>query len=162
MSARASPTGARALVWAWSPAGRPDGPAPPLRQSEPAAPTGSSEGRRRRVGTAARWRRAPGSPSGNYRSRPATRTSTESAGWRFRPDRCPRASGYPTLLPPAEGARGVQCLLSPAPAEEGAPGGFFPLNPLSRLRMWQPTVKQKNNTTLSGGSLGSCVDEERS
>lgn len=92
-----------------------------------------------------------GVPSGNYRSRPATRTSTESAGWRFRPDRCPRASGYPTLLPPAEGARGVQCLLSPAPAEEGAPGGFFPLllNPLSRLRMWQPTVKQKTIRLLA-------------
>jgi len=73
----------------------------------------------------ARWRWAPGSLSGNYRYRPATRTLTESADWRSRPGRCPRASGYPTLLPPAEGARGVQCLLSPASAEEGAPGGFF-------------------------------------
>lgn len=142
------PPEARALVWAWSPAGRPDGPAPPLHQSEPAAPTSSSEGRRRRVGTVARWRRAPGSLSGNYRYRPATRTSTESADWRSRPGRCPRASGYPTLLPPAEGARGVQCLLSPASAEEGAPGGFFPPNPFPRLRKWQPTVKQTKTIRL--------------
>lgn len=128
---RASPTpGARALVWAWSPAGRTDGPAPPLRQSEPAAPTASSEGRRRRVGTVARWRRAPGSPSGNYRYRPATRTSTESADWRSRPGRCPRASGYPTLLPPAEGARGVQCLLSPRLGGGRSARGFFSLQTL--------------------------------
>lgn len=113
----------------------------------------------------ARWRRAPGSPSGNYRYRPATRTSTESADWRSRPGRCPRASGYPTLLPPAEGARGVQCLLSPpASAGEGAPGVFFPFKPSypSTNVATHGETENKNNTTLSGGSLGSCVDEERS
>ena len=40
--------------------------------------------------------------------------------------RPPRASGYPTLLPPPEGARGVQSLLRARPpvGSGGAPGGF--------------------------------------
>ena len=40
---------------------------------------------------------------------------------------------------------------------------FSPLYPLRLLKRWPPTkLETQTVTTLSGGSLGSCVDEERS
>lgn len=126
LSARASPTGARALVWARSPAGRPDGPAPPLRQSEPAAPTGSSEGRRRRVGTVARWRWAPG-------SRPATtgpgpprepRPKARAGGFALTAARAPPGTQLSSLLRREHGGFNVS---SPLPRRgKERPGVFFP------------------------------------
>lgn len=48
--------------------------------------------------------------------RPATHEPNKQLRLRRpRPGRRPRASGYPTRLPPAEGARGVQCLLTERP-----------------------------------------------
>ena len=74
----------------------------------------------------------------------------------------------PNSPPSSGGRRGVQCLHPrSAPVERGgAPGGpvvSFPiliLSPNTGTR--RKPQNQTNVTTLSGGSLGSCVDEERS
>ena len=74
----------------------------------------------------------------------------------------------PNSPPSSGGRRGVQCLHPrSAPVERGgAPGGpvvSFPILTLSpNTGTRRKPQNQTNVTTLSGGSLGSCVDEERS
>lgn len=96
---------------------------------------------------------------------------------RLRPGRPPRASGYPTLLSPP-GSGGGFNVSSPGLSPPAAPGGRLsgmerPGVTCRTLVVKTPVVselaasktnktKKKNLTTLSGGSLGSCVDEERS
>ena len=81
----------------------------------------------------------------------------------------PRAHGYPTLSLPPEGSGGFNV------SERSARGCFFfcyvPYQTLvCEINPWPPFLEGgetnkkslKLLTTLSGGSLGSCVDEERS
>lgn len=94
--------------------------------------------------------------------------------------RPPCASGYPTPLPPSGGRPGGFNVSYPAvfARRDGAPGGFCPPSKTFFLSQEKKLLakpsnlsvrtvrgekrKTKNMTTLSGGSLGSCVDEERS
>ena len=88
----------------------------------------------------------------------------------------PRARGYPTLFPPSEGGGGFNVSrFSDSGRGTGAPAVVIHLNkpcqsrklcgPLMCYSGLTPRVTYKTTktlTTLSGGSLGSCVDEERS
>lgn len=90
----------------------------------------------------------------------------------------PRACGYPTLFPPPVGRGGFNVSRFPGPGRgTGAPAVVIHLNkPCSLGNSVAPFMccsgahapefthakTTKTLTTLSGGSLGSCVDEERS
>ena len=157
----------------------PDRPAP---RADGLAASGArrSEGR----GCWGRERGSRQSRGGGPESRaPATRpvdragpetseTSASSAARRLRPGRPPRASGYPTL-PSPPGRGGGFNVSHPGLTAPSLGGGLtgrsargLPSNPgqtLSSPNCGLPnTRKRKTLTTLSGGSLGSCVDEERS
>lgn len=138
------------VVWASSPAGRrslPPGSCPhtrpPPKRACAASPFRGPTGSRRFRGAPAAARR--GSLSEGRAARLQRRlartfgtikTQARRGGLALVARRAP--SGYPTLLPPPEGARGVQCLL-------GAPGGYFiPMfNPLVCESC--PKQKQKQN-----------------
>ena len=100
--------------------------------------------------------RAPptGTPDGTQHHRPAPTARTG------RP-----AGTHPTRPPSSGGRRGVQCPRDSGsgPGRPGRPG-VCRLGKNNQTRCLETGRKQNKtkSTTLSGGSLGSCVDEERS
>ena len=92
---------------------------------------------------------------------PGTSTSARRGG--LASGRPPRALGYPTRLPPPGGAGGFN--VSRRRERPGVPVVSNNIPAVSEpwrnpCRPKEPATKTL--TTLSGGSLGSCVDEERS
>ena len=103
---------------------------------------------------------------------PPLGTLTQALCGGLAPGRPLRAPGYPTLLSPS-GRGGGFNVSSPAPRPPGRLAGWsargscrLPLKPNLSLKLGNLCLVLKNQqklvTTLSGGSLGSCVDEERS
>lgn len=147
------------LVWA-SPPARPLTPVP-RPTSEPRvgrSPRADGDGASR--GCSRRWAHL-GPRSGKKRSRPAERTFYRKRGATTSPWPSSVRLRVPNSPPSSGGSTGGS-MSPPPPAAAGWSARGFGLasNPV-RLRTWQPHGKKKN-TTLSGGSLGSCVDEERS
>lgn len=151
------------LVWASL-------PARPLPRSlgPPLTPRGGlSRGLtgRRVAGCSRRWAHQGGSRSGIV-TVPAHRENlspqARRGGFALAAVRAPPGTQLSSLLRREHGGFNVS---SPAqPWRDGAPGGLASPQTQSLCERGNPTKKKERThcTTLSGGSLGSCVDEERS
>lgn len=162
------PPEARALVWAWSPAGRTDGPAPPLRQSEPRCPDGLLRGPTEESRDCGSLEAGAGVPVRQLPVPARHENLDRKRGLAVSPWPLPARLRVPNSPPSCGGSTGGS--MSPLPRLGGgrsARGFFFPFKPFSpstNVATHSETKKKNktNDTTLSGGSLGSCVDEERS